>query len=54
MDKDGLDAAMGSKRIVYALASHAWSSAGSFMEHLFRNAIRDQLLGGCRPEDVPE
>ncbi|WP_131277645.1 DUF4116 domain-containing protein [Hylemonella gracilis] len=53
-DRDVVRAAMRSNFIVYALASRALREDEAFMLQLFRNEVRDQVLCGFMPQEIPE
>lgn len=52
-DRDVVTAAMRSNFIVYALASRELRSDEAYMLHLFKNEVRNQVLCGFLPQEIP-
>ena len=52
-DREVVTAAMRSNFIVYTLASPTLRSDEAFMLHLFKNEVREQVLCGFLPQEVP-
>lgn len=52
-DRDVVTAAMRSNFIVYGLASRELRSDEAYMLHLFKNVVRDQVLCGFMPQEIP-
>lgn len=52
-DREVVTAAMRSNFMVYALASRTLRSDEAFMLHLFKNEVRDQVLCGFMPQEIP-
>ena len=52
-DREVVSAAMRSNFIVYVLASQALRGDEDFMLHLFKNEVRDQVLCGFMPQEIP-
>lgn len=52
-DRDVVTAAMRSNFIVYTLASRELRSDEAYMLHLFKNEVRNQVLCGFLPQEIP-
>jgi len=52
-DRDVVKAAMRSNFIVYALASRELRSDEAYMLHLFKSEVREQVLCGFLPQEIP-